>query len=365
VSPLSRVANSRVLLHRLSRLHASLSVGALSIALLALTACTGSSASSMSHGGPPDVGAAPEPGTVPSEPSPPDDPRPASETSRLDLSDYPSSKWCPGCTAAAEGGDTTDFGGVPLTAPGCSYDSVTSEETVAEALASAVDLSLLPQGLDESFEADVHWRTQSRSSHLKVTARLDDRLKVTRTLPVDAGSQLNCGSSAQGTVHVTLESNDGSMDGSFDAFVPYWLSPPKYDRKLSLLVDWSAGVQLRGNLALSPDPTRTPRYVELQFLWYRVAPGPGDRIGIGIVLYYEEPRPCNGGQCNFENLALGVPLDDCLPWELPDQGACVALALHPQYGAPMPSASDLDAGSLRRAATEASENLPMSTSLDD
>ena len=121
-----------------------------------------------------------------------------------------------------------------------------------------------------------------------------------------------------------------------------WLSKPEYDRKLSLLVDWSADVQLHGNLALSPDRTRTPRSVQLQFLWYRVAPGPGDRIGIGIVLYYEEPRPCYGGQCVFESLATGVPLDDCFPWELPDQGACVEL--DPQYGAPMPSASELDAG---------------------
>ena len=63
------------------------------------------------------------------------------------------------------------------------------------------------------------------------------------------------------------------------------------------------------------------------------------------MLYYEEPRPCNGSQCVFESLATGLPLDDCLPWELADQGACVTLALHPQYGAPLPSASELDAGS--------------------
>jgi len=220
--------------------------------------------------------------------------------------------------------------------------------TVSEALARGIDLSALPVGLNERFETEVHWRQQARSSRVTVTAQLNERIRVRQRLPKDAGSGQGCGTWVAGSVHVTLNSDDASIEGGFDARTPYWLARPAYDRRLTLLEDWSPTIQLHGNLELKPDLSRTPSKLQLQFLWYRIDEIPADRIGIGIVLYYQEPKlsGCSGGGCLFEYLATAVPPDDCLPWQLPSDGSCVDLQNHPLYGAPpsVPEAGVPEAG---------------------
>jgi hypothetical protein len=316
-------------------------VAAASNMALGLLACTAGTGSPPSSGDPsPGNGALPDQAPTVTSPSSPTSESPAAPgATERDLSSL--SSWCPSCSdAPAEGGDTTDFGGNLLVPQGCSNDVAYSEMTVAQALASDVDLSRLPVGLDEQFQANVSWREQSRSSRVTVSAHLNDRVKTWHQLPLDAGSSQHCTSWVQGSVNVKLETDDGSISGSFDTDRIFDL---EYDQKLFLGPDWSSAIQLQGNLALTPDLTRTPARVQLQFVWYRVAPGPGDRIGIAIVSYFKENKAtpeCGGAPCNFQTLAFAVPTDGCLPRELPLNGACVPIETHPEYGAPPAVHSD-------------------------
>ncbi|HKO92745.1 MAG TPA: hypothetical protein VJU61_16435 [Polyangiaceae bacterium] len=310
---------------------ASLVSWLLAPAALGWAACTSNAGSSPSGGG-----------AAPNAEPPLDPASTLTNGEPLDVSGL--AQWCPEC-AAAEGGDTTDFGGQEYIPEGCSSSEAFSELTVSEALARKIDLSSLPVGLDEQFEAQVRWREQDRSSRLTVTARLDPGLLVWEHLPLDGGSGQRCPVHLMGSVHVTLATDDGSISGSFDANPTYWLSPPKHARKLALMVEWGPAVQLQGNLQLNPQPTAGPRRLTLQFVWYRIDAIAADRVGVGITVHeaQSEGTPCVG-LCRLTHaLATAVPLDDCLPWELPLNGACVALAEHPVYGA---SASPPDAGAL-------------------
>lgn len=331
----------------------SLAVSALlAPAVLASSACTTSGAPAAGGAGTaPSADAPPQPAADTSSPtSAMEEPPVQTEVGPLQLSGL--AQWCPGCTSA--GGDTTDFDGVPFVPPGCSPAIMTSELTVAEALARGIDPAQLPFVSRERFETDVHWRQQDRSSRVTGTAQLNEPLLLRERLPIEAGSGESCGGpQLQGSVHVTLDTDDGAIAGAFDAPLPFIQSSSwsAYDRKLTANMDWSATQQLRGNLQVVSDGTRTPVRLGFQFLWYRIDEIPADRVGIGITLYYQEPKPppCVGS-CWIDGLATAVPPDDCLPWELPSNGVCGKIEDHPEYGAG-PSSADagvspplLDAG---------------------
>jgi hypothetical protein len=247
---------------------------------------------------------------------------------RVELTDFPSSRWCPGCTAGkVEVGGATGSGGNPLRPPGCSNESTTSEMTIAEAIASGVDLSSLPVLPEEPFQADVKWQSQSRTSRVHVAARLGDRVTVTRNLAIDAGSGQDCGSWVRGSVHVDLDSDDGSIAGAFDT---QRIDAPIYSPSLEVGMDWTSAVELHGNLALEPDITRTPVHVFLFFTWYRVATSPSDRVSLVIQLNYAEPATapeCGPLPCDVQLIARATPPDGCEANELRSEGTgtCVAL----------------------------------------
>lgn len=171
-----------------------------------------------------------------------------------------------------------------------------------------------------------------------------------RVVPEDAGSEQTCPDlPAVGSVHVTLESDDGSIAGEIDAPPLALSSWPDHDRELGIIARMfgspavtssgsrgiiPATVQLRGNLQLSPDWRRTPDALTFTFIWYRIPQLSADRIGIGLSVWYREPtEPCVGA-CRHQSLAMAIPPDGCLPWELLSNGVCVKLEDHPEYGAP-------------------------------
>jgi hypothetical protein len=312
----------------------------LAAAALALAACTTGSA-------PSPKGDALEPPTRTTSAADPSSANPTStaqppvgtEQPLPDISGL--ARWCPGCVS---GGDTTDFGGgpPPPPPPGCTY-WVTTQTTVSEALARNADLSTLPVGLNERFETDVHWREQGRSSRITVTARLNESIRLAEAFALDAGSDQSCAVlQAIGSVHVTLDSDDGSIAGEIEAqpLHPHAIWP-EHDRKLGIISDWGPAIQLRGNLQLSPLHGGIPERLTFQLVWYRIPEIPADRIGIGITAHYQtsaaDPYDASLSQ---ESLAMAVPSDDCLPWQLSSGGLCVELADHPLYGAPPP----VDAG---------------------
>jgi hypothetical protein len=255
------------------------------------------------------------------------------EPPRIELTDFPSSRWCPSCTTGkAEVGSATGSGGIPLRPLGCSNETTTSEMTIAEAIASGVDLSGLPVLPEEPFQADVKWQPQSRTSHMHVTARLGDRVTVTRNLAIDAGSGQNCGSWVRGSVHVELDSDDGSIAGSFDT---QHIERPIHSPSLEVGMDWTSAVQLHGNLELEPDVTRTPVHVLFFFTWYRVAASPSDRVSLVIQLDYAEPAAgpeCGPLLCGVQFIARATPPDGCEANELRSEGTgtCVAFVTRGQ-----------------------------------
>lgn len=198
--------------------------------------------------------------------------------------------------------------------------------TIAEAIASGVDLSSLPVLPEEPFQADVQWQPQSRSSRVRVTARLSDRVTVTRNLAIDAGSDQDCGSWVRGSVHVALDSDDGSIAGSFDT---ERIPAPIHSPSLEVGMNWTSEVQLHGNLELEPDVTRTPVKVLFFLTWFRVATTPSDRVSLVIQLNYAQDAPgpeCGQRPCRVQFLARATPPDGCAANELPSErdGTCVA-----------------------------------------